>query len=215
MFRRSTLLLTVAAGASAVALSAAPAIAAPTYTVKAGTQTTGTTAYTAATTGASPQVAFSDTTSGLNVSCTSSTAKGAIKLGKSLAGAGLGSITSSTWTGCLGPLNLAMTVTQTATWNVNATGTTTTTGVTAGTISGIAATVTANQGGCSFNVAGTVKSALTTTPTKQTLAVKPTATLAISNVVGCFGQINNGDKASIKATYKITAAAGKIAISNP
>lgn len=213
MFRRSTLLLSVAAGASAVALTAAPAIAAPTYTVKAGTTTTGTTSYTAATTGASPQVKFAAGTN--NLSCTSATATGSIKLGSGLSGAGLGSITGSTWTGCIGPLNLPVTVVQTGTWSVNATGTTTATGVTAGTVSNVAATVSVNQGGCSFNVTGSVKSALVTTATKQQLKVKPQLTLTIGNVVGCFGLLSNGTKASFAATYKLKAANGQLVISNP
>lgn len=213
MFRSSTLLLTVAAGASVVALSAAPAIAAPTYTVKAGTKTAGTTTYTAATTGASPQVKFA--ANGNNLSCTSSTAKGSVKLGSKLSGVGLGTITGTTWTGCIGPLNLPVTVTQTGTWSINATGTTTTAGVTAGTISGIAANVSVNQGGCSFTVSGSVKSALTTTATKQQLKVNPSLTLTLSKVVGCFGLLANGNKASIAATYNVKAASGKLAISNP
>lgn len=212
MLRRTTLLVGTLAGASAVVLSAGPALAATTYTVKAGTTTSGSTAYSAKTTGASPQIKFT-TSSGLNLGCTSGTAKGAVRLGSKLSGVALGSITGTTWTGCTGPLGLSLNVAQVGTWNINATGTTSAKGVTAGTISGIVANVSGS--GCSFTVSGTVKAAVTATATKQLLQVKPTQALKISNVSGCFSQISNGNTASFAATYAITATAGKLSITNP
>ncbi len=214
MLRRTTLLVGTLAGASAVVLSAGPALAATTYTVKAGTTTSGSTTYSAATTGTTPQIKFT-TSTGLNLGCDSGTASGSVKLGSGLSGTALGSITGSTWTNCVGPAGLKLAVTQVGTWNINATGTTSSTGVTAGTISNITANVSDSAGACKFTVTGTVKAAVTTTATKQLLKVKPTQALKVSNVSGCFGQISNGNTASFGATYKIAATAGKLSISNP
>ncbi|GAA1887620.1 hypothetical protein [Lapillicoccus jejuensis] len=215
MLRRTTLLVGTLAGASAVVLSAGPALAATTYTVKAGTTTSGSTAYSAATTGAGQQIKFT-TSKGLNLGCDSGTASGSVKLGSKLSGTGLGTISGSTWTNCIGPAGLKLAVTQVGTWSINAKGTTTATGVTAGTIGNIVANVGDAAGACKFTVSGTVKAAVTATATKQLLKVKPTTgALTISNVAGCFGAVANGDTASFAATYKITAAAGKLSISNP
>lgn len=217
MFRRSTLLpVSAALGAAALVLAAGPASAATTYTIKAGTQTSGTTTYTAATTGASPQVKFQDVTSGLALSCLSSTAAGSVKLGKGLAAAGLGSIASTTWTGCKGPLSLDMKVTQSGSWAINGAGTTSSTGVTPVTVSNVSAVVAATAGGCSFTVSGVTKGKLTAKGTQQFLQVVAAGTqLKISNVSGCFGQITAGDKASIVAKYKVKAAAGLLTVTTP
>ena len=218
MIRRSTTLpISLAAGAAVLVLTAGPALAATTYTVKAGTKTSGTTAYTAATTGAGQQIAFNDVTTGTALGCDSGTAKGAVNLGKSLSGTGLGTITGTTWTACKGPLGLALTVTQQGTWAINATGATAS-NKTPGTISGVTALVKDTTGGssCTFTVTGTVKAKVTTTPSKQQLAIAPAgSTLKVSGVTGCFGLVNNGDKANFKATYNVVAADGKLVITNP
>jgi len=219
MYRTKTLALASAAvGATAVlVLSSGPAFAAATYTVKSGTTTTGTTTYTAATTGASPQIKFNDVTTGVALSCTSGTAAGSIKLGSKISGVALGSIASTTWTGCLGPASLPVSVTQNAPWAINLTGTPTTGGVTAATVTGVNATVSANAGSCSFNVTGGVKAKITAAgATKQKLTVITAgSTLKVSNVAGCFGQINNGDTANFAGVYKISAASGALSITTP
>ncbi|MEO7061741.1 MAG: hypothetical protein ABI083_18645 [Lapillicoccus sp.] len=219
MYRKTSFAVASAAvGATAVlVLSSGPAFAATTYTVKSGTKATGTTTYTAATTGASPQIKFNDVTTGIALSCTKGTAAGSIKLGKSISGVGLGTIASSTWTGCIGPVGLQMTVKQNAPWTINATGTTSATGVTKGTITGVNATVSATAGGCSFNVLGGVKATITANgAAKQTLKIAAAgSTLKISGVAGCFGQLNNGDSVTFAGTYKIAAASGPLSIKNP
>ncbi len=218
MYRKKSFAVASAAvGATAVlVLSSGPAFAATTYTVSSGTTTTGTTTYTAATTGASPQIAFDDLTTGVALSCTNGTAAGSIRLGSHISGVALGTIASTTWTGCLGPLGLKMTVKQNAPWTINATGTTTTAGATDGNISGVNATVSADQGGCSFDVTGGVTATITAVGSAQTLTIPTTgATLAISNVSGCFGQINNADQADFGGTYQIAAASGLLTITSP
>lgn len=220
MYRTKTLAVASAAvGATAVlVLSSGPAFAAATYTVKSGTTTTGTTTYTAATIGASPQIKFNDVTTGVALSCTSGTAAGSIKLGSGISGVAIGSIASTTWTGCLGPLGLPVTVKQNAPWTINATGTPTSTGVTAVTITGVNATVASTSAGaCSFNVTGGVKAKiLAMGANKQKLTVVTGgSTLKVSNVVGCAAQVNNGDKANFAGVYKIAAASGPLSITTP
>jgi hypothetical protein len=196
MIRRSTVLFSTAAAVSALALSAAPATAVTTST------------FTAVTTGASPQVAFADTTNGVAVTCASSTAAGTINLGPIPASGRIGTIATSTFTRCDGPLGLTMKITQTAPWVVTGAGLGSPTGRNPVTIKGVAATVTALQGGCSFTVSGTVKGSLNIVGQSLSLVVKPTtSTMTISAVSGCFGQVGVGDKASMRASYRITATA--------
>lgn len=220
MYRKTSLAVAVAAmgATAALVLSSGPAFAATTYTVKSGTTTTGSTTYTAATTGTSPQIKFNDVSTGVSLSCTSGTAAGSIKLGSHISGVALGSIASTTWTGCLGPASLPVTVKQNAPWTINATGTPTSTGVTAVTITGVNATVASNQAGaCSFNVTGGVKAKiLAFGSTKQKLTVITAgSTLKISNVQGCFTQVNNGDTANFAGVYAIKAASGPLSITAP
>jgi hypothetical protein len=79
-----------ATAASVIGLAAAPALAAVTWTVKPGGAGTGTAGTTV----------VSDATAGQSVSCTSSVAKGTLKKGSGLAGAGIGTLTSLAFKGC-------------------------------------------------------------------------------------------------------------------
>src|SRR5690349_7231915 len=79
-----------AATASVIGLAAGPAVGAPTWTVKPGGAVTGT----------AGQTVVTDATKGLSVTCTSSAAKGTLKKGRGLAGAGIGTITSLAFNGC-------------------------------------------------------------------------------------------------------------------
>jgi len=105
-------------------------------------------------------------------------------------------------------------VTGIGTWNINATSYSS--GKTTGTISNVKATVN-DPGVCTFTATGSV--AVTYTNSTQTLAVPgKTAGLTVSNVSGCFGIINNNDKAEFKANYKLTAntsADNPISITSP
>ena len=84
-------LITSAATAAVIGMAAAPAFAtAATWTVTPGGGTTGTAGKTVIT----------DKTVGQSVTCTSSVAKGTLKRGSGLAGAGLGTVTSLAFKGC-------------------------------------------------------------------------------------------------------------------
>lgn len=130
-----------------------------------------------------------DTATGTVLSCTSATAAGIFTNGTHTSGAGLGTITSTTYNGCAGPLGLHFTVAQSGTWLFNAVSYDPA-GVTGGTISNISATLSGT--GCSANVTGTVP--VTFTNSNSQLTVNPTGTgLHVSNVSGCFSLINNND----------------------
>lgn len=84
-------LITSAAMAAVIGMAAAPAFAtAATWTVKPG----------GATTGSAGKTVITDTTAKQSVTCTSSVAKGTLKHGSGLAGAGLGTVTSLAFKGC-------------------------------------------------------------------------------------------------------------------
>ncbi|MHA3704048.1 hypothetical protein ACXR2U_17910 [Jatrophihabitans sp. YIM 134969] len=209
--------VTVTAGAllAVTGLTGASAFAATTYKVTAGTKTSGQQDYTAATktgTTDAPGIYFKDKTSGLELGCTKGTAAGAANLGASVAGAGLASISSTTWTSCAGPGGIPLTPTQNGTWNLNAKGKTNSSGVTKGSISNVNATVSGP--GCTFTVSGAVDGSYTnSTGALKVATVAGTGNvLKVSAVTGCFSQINNGDIVIFKATYKVTTSSGLLKI---
>jgi hypothetical protein len=189
-----------AATAAVIGMSAAPALAATTWSVSPG----------GAITGKSGTTTLKDTTTGNSLSCKSSTTKATLKKGTGLAGAGLGSITSVTFATCTGPLGLTFTVkSNDLPWKLNAVSYNATTGVTTGTITGIDATLTGPS--CTATVDGTgagkhngmVKGTYNNSTGK--LAVLATGgNLHIYNVTGCAGLINSGDASQFTATYTVT-----------
>jgi hypothetical protein len=204
--RRVTLVGGCAALTIGLALPVAVLAATPTWTVKAGSASKGTSvAFGGATTGASPQVKLTDTTTGTALNCASGTAKGAIKVGAGQSGTGLVSITgaSSTWKGCTGPLKIVLNPTGSGTWKMTASSYKN--GVTKGTLTGITAKVSTTDGTtCAFTSTGSVPG--TYTNASHVLALSAaTSGLKISKVTGCFGLVKNGDKASFGASYKVTA----------
>lgn len=198
--------LAVAAAGCALALGTGSAAAATTYTVTAGSAPTGTTFKIKGTTqGASPQIAFTDTTSGTELNCVSGTASGSSKTGTGLAGTKIGTISATTWNGCTGPLGLEFVVTQSGTWSINAKYKTST-GAT-GNISNISAVVDGGSA-CKFTVTGSVPIKFTNKSSRSVLTVTTTSagTLTVSNLTGgCFGAVNNGDKATFSGAYVLSA----------
>jgi hypothetical protein len=189
-----------AATAAVIGLSAAPAFAATTWSVSPG----------GAITAKSGTTTLTDTTTGNSLTCTSSKTAATLKSGTGLAGAGLGSITSVTFTSCTGPLGLTFTVKSNALpWKLNAVSYTSSTGVTHGTITGIDATLTGPS--CSATVDGTAAGAdngkVKATYTNSTGKLKVLATggnLHVYDVSGCAGLINSGDATTFTATYKVS-----------
>jgi|SRR5215470_1670351 len=205
--RTGSVLFLGAAIAGVIGLSAAPAVAA-TWTVKPGGPTTAT----------SGKATLTDTRSGVSLSCASSKGAATLKSGSGLSGTGIGSITSLAFTSCTGPGGLMFTVTNSHfPWSLNAVSFNSTTGVTAGTITGIHSTLTGPS--CSAVVDGTGATAdngmVSATYTNSTGALKVLTTggnLHIYSVSGCFGLIHSGDPATFSATYTVSP---KQAITSP
>jgi len=189
-------LVTGAAAVAALALSATTAFAssATTFTVSPGGK------YKAV----AGKTILKDNKSKTQLTCKSASAKGTLKKGKGLPGAKIGTITSSAFNKCSGPLNLTFKVKQGRTWYLNVTKYNRKTGVATGNISNIKATLSGT--GCSATVTG----ATDATYTNKTgiLAVKAVAksghVLKISKVSGCAGLISNGDTSNFTGSYKIS-----------
>jgi hypothetical protein len=201
-------LVSASAAAAAVGLGSTPAFAA-TWTVTGSTGAGGAYSASAGTT------TLKDTNSGTVLTCSTSSASGVLADGSYATGDGIGSITSSSFNSCKGPLGLTFTVKQNGTWNINAVQPDATAGVTDGTITGVNATLSGP--GCSATVTGGV--AGTYTNGSAVLAVGPTApnpggvSLTISGVSGCLGLIGNGHTATFTASYNVTP--NTIAINTP
>ncbi|GGF37437.1 hypothetical protein GCM10011519_08720 [Marmoricola endophyticus] len=189
-------------GAAGVLAFSGPAFAAGSYTVTAGGQSTGTTAFT----GTAGSISF--TTPGADLSCGGGTAGGTLNLGTS-DGTGIADISSASFSDCVGPLGIPLDVTQTGDWTLNATGTPG--AVTDGSITGVSAHVSNPDGQCDFDVTGAVDGNFDSA--NQQLNVTSGNVLTLSNVNGCFGILNDGDTADFSATYDVVADAGAIAIS--
>ncbi|MBC6461989.1 hypothetical protein, partial [Actinomadura sp. HBU206391] len=179
-------------------LSAPPAFAA-TWTISGSTGAGGAYTATAGTT------TLRDTNTGATLSCSSASAGGAIPNGTSATGAGVGTITSSSFTNCTGPLGITFTVTQVGTWNINAVSPNATAGVVNGTITNVSARLAGSL--CSANVTGGVPGTYDNNTAQ--LSVNPTApnpnnvSLTVSGVSGCFGLLRNGDTATFTGTYNV------------
>jgi hypothetical protein len=195
----SAALLTLASAGLAVGLSTATAMAATTTTwsVSPG----GTIAGSAGTT------TVKDTTSGLTVTCSSSTVAGSLKKGTGLAGKGIGTVTSMNFTNCsVDGLTLSLS-SGTVAWKLNAASYKS--GVTHGSISGIHFAISSSE--CDAIIDGTSGTAhngkVDVTYTNSTGKLKVLTTgdnLHVWDVSGCLGAISNGDKGTISSTYTIT-----------
>ena len=139
-----------------------------------------------------------DVATGTIAKCTSIKMSGTVKKGSGLAGAGIGTLTSASFTGCaVGAISVTVTV-HGLPWKLNATSFNATTGVTSGTISGI--DLVASNPACNATLDGTAAGAnngkTKITYTNSTGKIKllgPGGNLHSYNVTGCLGLINNGD----------------------
>jgi hypothetical protein len=204
--RKHLTAILISGGAAALALGiGTAAMAATTWTIKPGgsyTAKSGTTTLT-------------DTVTGAVLTCTSSAAAGTLKSGSGKTNP-IGTVTSSTFTGCTGPAGLTFSVTASASstkpWKVNATSFSS--GVATGNISGIHAVLNGTNNTCMATVDGTGASAFNgkvkithsnSAPTK--LKVTKGINLHTYNVsAGCLGAINSGDTVTYKATYTLNKA---------
>jgi len=194
-------ILVATAAAAALGLSALPASAATsatTYKVTPGGSFTG----------KSGTTTLTDTNTGTQLVCKSAAASGTLKSGSGLAGAGLGSIKTISFTTCTGPLGLTFTVKPAhLPWTLNATSYKS--GVTKGTITGIHATLSGT--GCTATVDGTSatadngKVAITYTNSSAKLAVLAAGgNLHVYNVSGCAGLLNSGDASTFVASFAVS-----------
>lgn len=192
-----------AAAALLIGTTVGSAVAAtPTWTVKPGGAITGTAGKTT--------LIAKGPAGNIPLVCNSSATKAVLKKGSKLAGAGIGSITSVTFTKCNG-LGLAFTVKTSATtkapWKLNAVKYNKTTGVTTGTITGIKAILTGPS--CKADVGGTTKTNTGTVAvtysnkTHKLVVLSSGGTLHIWNVNGCLGVIKNGDVSQFSGTYLV------------
>jgi hypothetical protein len=191
-------LITSAATAAVIGMAAAPAFAtAATWTSKPG----------GATTGKAGKTIVTDVTAGQSVTCTSSNTKGSFKKGTGLSGAGIGTVTSLTLSGC-SVLGMSISVTITGTMPVNALSYNKTKKTVSMSITKIHGSLSAS--GCSATIDGTGASAhngsvkATYMDVGGKLKVLSTgSTLHLYNV-NCFGVINNGDSVNFTTTYALT-----------
>jgi hypothetical protein len=200
--RLAILLLPPLAAAVAIGLSAAPAVAATTWTVKPGSVINATSGTTT----------LKDTTTGTALTCTSSAAKTTLGSGSGLPGTSIGSVTSIGFAKCTGPFGLAFTVTAGALpWHINAVSFNSASGTTTGTLTGVHAGLSGP--GCTAVVDGTGATAhngkvtITYTNSSHTLKVLTTGgNLHIYSVSGCAGAVHSGDAATQSAAYAISPA---------
>jgi hypothetical protein len=191
-------LITSAATAAVIGMAAAPAFAtAATWTSKPG----------GATTGKAGKTIVTDVTAGQSVTCTSSNTKGSFRKGTGLSGAGIGTVTSLTLSGC-SVLGMSISVTITGTMPVNALSYNKTKKTVSMSITKIHGSLSAS--GCSATIDGTGASAhngsvkATYMDVGGKLKVLSTgSTLHLYNV-NCFGVINNGDSVNFTTTYALT-----------
>jgi len=189
-------------GAAVLALgigtATAMATTATTWTIKPGGAVTGTAGKTTLTDTATHQV----------LTCQSSATKANLKKGSGQTNP-LGKITSATFSTCTGPGGLTFTVTTSASmttpWKLN--GSTFSSGVTHGSITGIKASLSGS--GCSATVAGTTATStgkVTGTYTNSTGILKVSGgNLHVWNVSsGCLGLINTGDATTFVGSYAIS-----------
>ncbi len=152
--------------------------------------------------GSAGSTVLTDTTTGTQLTCTSSTATGSATRGSGQPDAGIARITSTTFSNCSGPGGISFSVTHSGTWLLNAI-TPTSTGAD-GTITAISARLSGPL--CSATVAGSVSARFfnSTATARARLQVLTTGSnLVISNVSGCFNLIRSGDRATFNGTYTI------------
>lgn len=192
--------LTVISATLALTLGTTSAFAAgKTWTVTPG----------GAVTGSAGKTTLTDTTSGLSVTCKSSTLNATLKSGSGLKGAGIGTVTTIDFNNCSADGITLSLSSGTVAWPLNAVSYNSTSGVTSGTITGIHLVVSSSE--CSFVIDGTsgtahngkVKITYTNASAKLKILAKGD-NLHVYNVSGCLGAISNGDAGTITSNYTVS-----------
>lgn len=208
--RTGSVLFLGSATAAVIALTAGPALAATTLTVKVtGSSSTGTV------TASSSKTVLTDPRSGVSVTCTSSKSTATVKNGThtGTSPVQVGTVTKLSFTGCTGPTG-AVTITVMALPYKLSVDSKTVSGKTDGIVSGISTHVSTT--GCSFNTTGSAPGfynnsnhTLNQTP-KLPITPLNSAKLTVSGVSGCAGLVLNGDHPTFTGTYTATPTTLKI-----
>jgi hypothetical protein len=158
--------------------------------------------------GTSGTAVLTDTTSGLTVTCTSSSLAGSLKSGTGLPGAGIGTITALDFTSCtVDGLTLSLS-SGPVSWSLNAQSYDLATGVTTGTVTGIHFVISSSE--CSAVIDGTSGTAddgmVKVTYTSNTSTLKILATggnLHVWDVSGCLGAVSDGDSGTLSDSVRL------------
>lgn len=189
------------AAAAVPAASAAPAATATTWTVTPGGKITATAGKTTLT----------DTRTGDTFPCESSRMSGTLKAGSGLPSSGIGSLATSVYSLCSGGPFPATVTASGLPWRLNLTSYHRSTGVARGTISHLQVAAAPSSVQCTAVIKGTSSAApdgvapVSYTGKTGTLTFLPTGgNLHWYHVHHCAGLINNGDDATISASYTIS-----------
>jgi hypothetical protein len=203
--------LAAAAALATAALAAAAVPAASPSAASAATATTWTVSPGGKITAAAGKTTLADTPTGAVTTCQSSHMSGALKAGTGLPGSGIGSLATSVYSLCSGGPFPATVAASGLPWRLNLTSYDRSTGVARGTISHlqIAAAISFSQ--CTAVIKGTGGTApdgvTSFSYTGKTGILKILATdghLHWYHVHKCAGIINNGDAATISASYTVS-----------
>ncbi len=205
----------LAAGCAAVlaaTLTAAPALAATSWTIKPGGAITAT---------SSGRFTLKDARTGTMLPCYSATASGTLKRGSGLPGSRAGSLSAVGVGDCTGPGVSDIRFTLQASdlpWHVNLSSYNAATGVVTGAVSHIQIMMSGE--GCTAVIDGTSGTASDgwvrftyTDSTGRLTLLTATGNLHFWNVSsGCLGLVNSGDRARLGATFTVSP---KQAITSP
>lgn len=119
-----------------------------------------------------------------------------------MSGTDIGTIASTSFTSCTGPLGLTFTVKQSGTWNLNITSNSG--AVSTGFISSVKASLSGPL--CSATVTGSADASYSNSTGVLTVKLVSGSghTLTVSGVSGCLGLINNGDTTTFNGAYTIS-----------
>jgi len=195
----------------AVVLAAAAALAASPSAAAVATATTWTVSPGGKITATAGKTTLADTRTGATIPCESSRMSGTIKPGSGLPGPGIGSLATSGYSLCSGGPFPATVTASGLPWRLNLTSYNRSTGVARGTISHLRIAAAPSSTPCTAVIKGTggtvpdgVASVSYTSKT-GILKVLPTGgNLHWYHARRCAGIINNGDAATISASYTIS-----------
>jgi hypothetical protein len=199
----------VLAAAAALAATAVPA-ASPSA-ASAATATTWTVSPGGKITATAGKTTLTDTRTGVTIPCESSRMSGTLKAGSGLPGSGIGSLATSVYSRCSGGPFPATVTAHGLPWRMNLTFYNRSTGVARGTISRLQVVAATSDTPCTAVIKGTSGTApdgvASVSYTSRTGILKflPTGgDLHWYHVRQCAGLINNGDAATISASYTIS-----------